>query len=433
MIVAGKRQASRSGSIMLEKLSHYKEENSVEKGFVSAVPTAKLAPGKNPSQPISLVELQGSFSTYFDDLPDPRVDRTKQHLLKDILVITILAVIAGADGWEDIENYGLSKQQWLEEFLELPNGIPSDDTFRRVFEKLDPEALEKKLSQWLQQILGSVFQEIIPIDGKSLRGSYDREKGLKNLHLVTAWASEQRLVLGQVKVEDHSNEITAIPALLELIDIGGAIITIDAMGTQTEIVRLIHQKKADYVVALKSNHPTLYTQVKKWFETAKFQEFQGIKISYDSRTEKGHHRVETRKVWAVPVAELGGLYKQEQWANLRTIVIVERTRNLWNKTTYEVQFYLSSLPVDAQLNGRAIRQHWGIENQVHWSLDVTFNEDKCRIRSLNSPQNLALLRRMALNAVNQETTLQRSLRQKRKRAAMNNDYMMQILKCFCQA
>jgi DDE_Tnp_1-associated/Transposase DDE domain len=243
---------------MLEKLSYYKEEKSVEKGFASAVPTAKSAPGKNHSQPISLLELQGSFSTYFDDLPDPRVDRTKQHLLKDILVITILAVIAGADGWEDIENYGLSKQQWLEEFLELPNGIPSDDTFRRVFEKLDPQALEKKLSQWLQQILGSVFQEIIPIDGKSLRGSYDREKGLKNLHLVTAWASEQRLVLGQVKVEDHSNEITAIPALLELIDIAGAIITIDAMGTQTEIVRLIHQKKADYVVALKSNHPTLY-------------------------------------------------------------------------------------------------------------------------------------------------------------------------------
>ena len=260
----------------------------MEKGFASAVPTAKSAPRKNYSQPISLLELQGSFSTYFDDLPDPRVDRTKQHLLKDILVITILAVIAGADGWEDIENYGLSKQQWLEEFLELPNGIPSDDTFRRVFEKLDPQALEKKLSQWLPKILGSVFQEIIPIDGKSLRGSYDREKGLKNLHLVTAWASEQRLVLGQVKVEDHSNEITAIPALLELIDIAGAIITIDAMGTQTEIVRLVHQKKADYVVALKGNHPTLYTQVKDWFETAKAQNFQGIKISYDSRTEKGH-------------------------------------------------------------------------------------------------------------------------------------------------
>jgi len=223
-----------------------------------------------------------------------------------------------------------------------------DDTFRRVFEKLEPKVLEQKLSQWLQQIMGSVLQEIIPIDGKSLRGSYDREKGLKNLHLVTAWASAQRLVLGQVKVEDHSNEITAIPALLELIDISGAIITIDAMGTQTEIVRLIRQKKADYVVALKSNHPTLYNQVKDWFATAKTQKFMESEMSYDSRTEKGHHRVETRKVWAVSVAQLGGLYKQEQWAGLRTIVIVERVRHLWNKTTREVQFYLSSLPVDAK-------------------------------------------------------------------------------------
>ena len=405
----------------------------MEKGFERVVNEAKSSPKPDRSQPLSMQHLQACLSTYFDDIPDPRVDRTKQHLLKDILVITILATIAGAQGWEDIENYGLSKQQWLKEFLELPNGIPSDDTFRRVFEKLDPKVLEQKLSQWLQQIMGSVLQEIIPIDGKSLRGSYDREKGLKNLHLVTAWASGQRLVLGQVKVEDHSNEITAIPALLELLDIAGAIITIDAMGTQTEIVRLIRQKKADYVVALKSNHPTLYNQVKDWFETAKTQDFMGIEMSYDSRTEKGHHRLETRKVWAVSVAQLGGLYKQEQWAGLRTIVIVERVRHLWNKTTREVQFYLSSLPVDAQLNGRAIRPHWGIENQVHWSLDVTFNEDKSRIRSLNSPQNFALVRRIALNAVNQETTLQRSLRQKIKRAAMNNDYMMQILKSFCQA
>jgi predicted transposase YbfD/YdcC len=405
----------------------------MEKGFARVVNQPKSSPTISRPGPIDLQDLQMGLSNYFDDLPDPRVDRTKQHLLKDILVITILATIAGAVGWEDIENYGLSKQQWLEEFLELPNGIPSDDTFRRVFEKLDPKVLEQKLSQWLQQIMGSVCQEIIPIDGKSLRGSYDREKGLKNLHLVTAWASEQRLVLGQVKVEDHSNEITAIPALLELIDISGAIITIDAMGTQTEIVRLIRQKKADYVVALKSNHPTLYNQVKSWFESAKAQEFMGVEMSYDSRTEKGHHRIENRQVWAVSITQLGGLYKQEQWAGLRTIVIVERVRHLWNKITHEVQFYLSSLPVDAQLNGRAIRQHWGIENQVHWSLDVTFNEDKSRIRSLNSPQNFALVRRLALNAVNTETTLQRSLRQKIKRAAMNNDYMMQILKCFCQA
>jgi predicted transposase YbfD/YdcC len=175
------------------------------------------------------------------------------------------------------------------------------------------------------------------------------------------------LVLGQVKVEDHSKEITPIPALLEILDIAGAIITIDGMGTQTEIVRLIHQKKADYAVALKSNYPTLYNQVKGWFETAKTQEFLGIEMSYYSRTEKGHHRLETRKVCAVSLAKLGGLYKQEQWVDLRTIVMVERVRHLWNKTTHDVQFYLSSLPVDAQLNGRAIRQHWNIENQVYWS------------------------------------------------------------------
>jgi predicted transposase YbfD/YdcC len=261
------------------------------------------------------------------------VERTKHHLLKDILVIALLAVIAGANGWEDMENYGISKLTWLKKFLKLPNGIPSDDTFRRVFEKLEPKILEQKLAQWINQLIGSIGQEVIPIDGKSLRGSYDREKGVKNLHLVTAWASEHRLVLGQVKIEDHSNEITGIPALLELIDITGAIITIDAMGTQAEIVRLIRQKKADYVVTLKSNHPTLYNQVKTWFEMAKSQLFEGIEVSQDSRTEKGHDRVGIRKVWAVPVAALGRLYKQEQWTDIQTIVFVERVRHLWNKTT----------------------------------------------------------------------------------------------------
>ncbi|MCA2657053.1 MAG: ISAs1 family transposase, partial [Microcystis sp. M049S2] len=187
-------------------------------------------------------------------MPDPRVSRTQKHLLTDILVIAILAVIAGAEGWEDMENYGLSKQCWLSEFLELPNGIPSDDTFRRVFERINPEALAKVLSQWLPHLIGSLSGEIVPIDGKNLRGSYDRNQGIKALHLVTAWAGEQKLVLGQVKVEDKSNEITAIPALLELLDLQGAIITLDAMGTQTAIINHIQAKKADYVVALKANH-----------------------------------------------------------------------------------------------------------------------------------------------------------------------------------
>ncbi len=389
-------------------------------------PTAKTA----KLSPIS--QIQADLSSYFTDVKDPRVNRTKKHLLKDILVIAILAVIAGAQGWEDIENYGCAKQQWLEEFLELPNGIPSDDTFRRVFERIDPIALSECLTKWVQQLIPSLEPKIVPIDGKCLRGSSDREQGIKALHLVTAWVAEQNLTLGQIKVEDHSNEITAIPTLLELIDIQGAVITIDAMGTQTEIVRLIRQKKADYVLALKTNHPTLHAQVKKWFELAFANNFEGITVSTARRVEKGHHRTEKRCCWAVPLSEFGGLYKQEQWSGLQTIVMVERTRHLWNKVTHEVQFYLSSLPADAQNLGHAIRTHWGIENQVHWTLDVTFNEDHCRIRSCNSPRNLALLRRMALNALNQEKSLKRSLRQKMKRAAMNNNYMMTVLQSFCQ-
>ena len=385
--------------------------------------TAKLTP---------IAEIQANLSHYFSEIKDPRVTRTKKHLLQDILVIATLAIIAGAEGWEDIENYGHAKLQWLSEFLELPHGIPSDDTFRRVFERIDPEALARSLTKWVQQLIPSLEQEIVPIDGKCLRGSYDRENGIKALHLVTAWVAQQNLTLGQIKVEDRSNEITAIPALLELIDVTGAIVTIDAMGTQTEIVRLIQRKKADYVLALKSNHPTLHAQVKNWFDKARASNFQGITVSTDRRVEKGHHRTEKRLVWAVPLSELGGLYKQEQWSGLQTIVMVERTRHLWNKVTHEVQFYLSSLPADAQNLGNAIRTHWGIENQVHWTLDVTFNEDRCRIRSCHSPRNLALLRRMALNALNQETTLKRSLRQKMKRAAMNNDYMMTVLQSFCQ-
>ncbi len=284
----------------------------------------------------------------------------------------------------------------------------------------------------MQQLIPSLSQKIVPIDGKCLKGSYDREGGIKALHLVTAWVAEQNLTLGQIKVEDRSNEITAIPALLELIDIKGAIITIDAMGTQTEIVRLIHHKQADYVLALKSNHPTLHSQVKKWFDTAVAKNFEGIAVSIDRRVEKGHHRREKRVVRAVSLSEFGGLYKQEQWLGLKSIVMVERTRHLWNKVTHKVHFYLSSLPPDAHVLGNAIRTHWGIENQVHWTLDVTFNEDQSRIRSGHAPRNFALLRRMALNALNLEKTLKRSLRQKSRRASMDNDYMITVLQSFCQ-
>jgi predicted transposase YbfD/YdcC len=374
--------------------------------------------------------IQQSLVEHFSDIKDPRVERTKKHQLTDILVIAILAIIAGAQGWEDIENYGISKQAWLEEFLALPNGIPSDDTFRRVFEFIDPEALNRCFLRWVETLITLRAGEIIPIDGKTIRGSYDRNQGQSALHLISAWASEHSLVLAQVKVEDKSNEITAIPALLELLDITGAIITIDAMGTQTEIAQQIIAKKADYVLALKANHPTLYSQVKEWFEKAQAQQWKGINVSYDKRIEKAHHRREIREVWTVPVAAIGELYQPKLWAGLQSLVMVIRVRHLWNKTTREVQFYLTSLNSDALIIGRAIRKHWGIENQAHWTLDCTFAEDACRIRSFHSPQNFALLRRLALNALNREQTYKRSLRQKMKRAAMDNNYLIQVLSCF---
>jgi predicted transposase YbfD/YdcC len=384
---------------------------------------------RKPKEIADISSIQQSLVEHFAPIKDPRVERTKKHQLQDILVMAILAIIAGAQGWEDIENYGISKQQWLEEFLALPNGIPSDDTFRRVFEFIDREALNRCFLQWVETLVSSMGGEIIPIDGKTIRGSYDRNQGQSALRVVSAWASEQRLVLAQVKVEDKSNEITAIPALLELLDITGAIITIDAMGTQTEIAKQIVANKADYVLALKANHPTLYSQVEQWFETEKANNFQGVDVSYDKRIEKAHHPTEIREVWTLPVAAIPQLYQPKVWEGLQSLVMVVRVRHLWNKTTREVQFYLTSLHSDAQLIGRAIRKHWGIENEAHWTLDCTFAEDACRIRSFHSPQNFALLRRFALNALNCEKTYKPSLRQKMKRAAMENNYLIQILSC----
>ena len=298
-----------------------------------------------------------------------------------------------------------------------------------MFEFINPEALNRCFLSWVETLVRKTGGEIIPIDGKTIRGSYDRNQGKSALHVISAWSSEQHLVLAQMKVENKSNEITAIPALLELLDITGAIITIDAMGTQIEIAKKIIDKKADYVLALKANHPTLFSQVSEWFEIAQANNFPGIDVSYDQRIEKGHHRTEIREVWTIPVTAIGALYQPKLWAGLQSVVMVVRLRHLWNKTTREVQFYLTSFLSDAQLIGRAIRKHWGIENEAHWTLDCTFAEDACRIRSFHSPENFSLLRRIALNALNREQSYKRSLRQKMKRTAMDNNYMIQVLNC----
>ena len=400
--------------------------------MVKGFGAAKESPKKS-SKPAPLLQagdgekIQQQWSEHFENLTDPRGKQGVLHPFMSIVMIAILATIGGAKGWEDIEIYGVSHENWLSSFLSLPFGIPSADTYRRLFEKISPLAMEQSFNSWLSSVVEDLGAQVIPIDGKTVKGSYDRNKEQSALHLVSAWASKNRLFLGQVKVKSKTNEITAIPALLELLDISGCIITIDAMGTQTEIAHQIQAQGADYILALKGNHPTLYREVEQWFKTAQESNLQGIEYTHDVRVESGHHRREKREVTAVPLNQMGGLYKQAQWSGLQAIVRVVRTRHLWNKTEKEVMFYLSSLPPDAQRLGKAIRQHWSIENQLHWVLDLTFGEDACRIRTGNAPENIALLKRWSINLLNQETSFKKSTRQKARRASMDSSYLLKVL------
>jgi predicted transposase YbfD/YdcC len=397
------------------------------KGFDLTLDSAK-AKTQQPLPPaIDAASVQQQWQSQFAELEDPRGRQGVEHPFLSIVMIAILATIGGATGWEDIATYGESHETWLSTLFSLPNGIPHADTYRRLFERLNPEALERCFLGWVNQIVEGSGAQVIPIDGKTIKGSYDRNHQQSALHVVSAWASEHRLLLGQVKVDAKSNEITAIPALLKLLDISGCIITLDAMGTQKEIAREIIGHGADYVLCLKANHPTLWANVTAWFEQAEAVNFAALEHSYDTRVESGHHRREHRQVWAVPVTAMGELHQIEQWAGLNTIVMVKRVRHLRNKVTREVMFYLSSLPWDAALIGRAIRTHWGIENQLHWVLDVTWGEDKSRIRRGHGGENMALLRRLAISVLNQETSKKRSLKQKAKRAAMSPDYMLSVL------
>ncbi len=393
------------------------------KGFQNSV---KAQEKRNNSQ-LDSHFLEESFFQNFSALNDPRIERSKEHLLIDIVAISILAVVSGAEGWVAIETYGKAKYQWLKEFLSLPNGIPSHDTFSRVWSRIEPSEFQECFQVWVSSITKKLGVEVIAIDGKTLKQSYDREAQQKALHIVSAWSSSHQLVLGQKKVNDKSNEITAIPALIEMLEIEGGIVTIDAMGCQKEITRLIRQKKGDYIIALKANQKGLYQEIKEWFDDVEAEGFKDGEHSYDQQIEMGHHRVEKREVIAVSVSSLPSFRNQSLWTDLKTVVMVKSKRKLWNKTTTEVRFYISSVEKDAQKIGRAIRSHWGIENSLHWTLDVTFSEDKSRIRKDNSPENFALLRRLAVNLLKQEKTVQGSLKMKRYRASMDNDYLTKIL------
>lgn len=365
------------------------------------------------------------IAEHFESVEDPRIERSKEHLLIDILTIAILAVICGADGWVGIETYGKAKQNWLKTFLALPNDIPSHDTFARVFARLDPEQLQTAFLSWVRSVSQLTAGEVIAIDGKTARRSYDKGQEKGAIHMVSAWASQNRLVLGQRKVDDKSNEITAIPELLKVLDLQGCIVTIDAMGTQKAIAAQIVAQGGDYVLALKGNQGNLFEDVEQLFDWATSQAFTGSDHDFHETLETGHGRIEKRRCWSLGQVE--GLIDGEKWARLTSIARVEAMRECNGQTSREVRYYISSLAPDAQRLAEAIRTHWSVENPLHWVLDVAFREDDCRIRTGHAPENFTLLRHLAVSALNQEKTAKVGIKNKRLRAGWDDDYLLKVL------
>lgn len=370
--------------------------------------------------------LERSVLKHFQDISDPRETSRNTYPLTSIITIAILAVISGSDGCVAIETYGKVKQSWLETFLDLPDGIPSHDTFSRVLSALDPKELESCFLSWIKTIIEKLDIELIHIDGKEHNGSYDRKGKIKSLHSVSAWSSEHGLSLAQEKVDSKSNEIKAVPLLLNLLDLRGATVTLDAMGTQFAIAQQIRKAGGNYNLALKGNQGKLSKQVEKWFKEAESQDWQGIEYSYHETFDSGHYRSDARQVWSVSVNQLPPLHRQGIWHGLSTVIMVKSTRVLWNKTTTAVRFYISSLEPDAQRDCHIIRSHWSIENSCHWVLDVVFNEDASRIRKGHGAQNFGTLRRLSLNLLKKEPS-KHSLKMKRYLAGMDNDFLMKIL------
>lgn len=363
--------------------------------------------------------METSLHKHFRNLSDPRTGNHKRHLLIDILILTVIAVICGAESWDSIEMFGKSKQDFLKRFLRLPNGIPSHDTINRVFSLLRPEKFEQVFSEWVDSLKSpEIDKEVVAIDGKVIKGSKDTFHEHPAIHIVSAWAVSNQLVLGQHKVAGKSNEITAIPKLLEILDIEGCIITIDAMGTQKKIAETIIDEKADYILALKGNQGEVVEQAKKMF---RIQEPDSISEDVD----KGHGRIETRKCEVIH--NMTFFDEKDKWSSLRSVVRVTSTRQIRGKSTEEQRLYISSLDVTASQFNKYIRQHWGVENSLHWTLDMVFNEDYQRKRNGMAAQNFALAQKMALNLLKKESSTKISVKNKRLKAAWDNDFLLKIL------
>jgi predicted transposase YbfD/YdcC len=375
-----------------------------------------------PKKPLEVIE------EYFSKVNDPRRDRTKDHKLIDIIAIAICAVICGAEGWTDIELFGNSKLHWLATFLELPNGIPSHDTFGRVFSLIDAQQFQLAFYEWVWAVNDIIQGQVINIDGKCLRGSDDQRLGKRAIYMVSAWAVENELVLGQRKVDEKSNEITAIPELLKMLALSGCIVTIDAMGTQTAIAKTIREAKADYILSVKENQGHLFEDIATLFAVDQAQNFKYASLEYKKTVNKGHGRIEVRECWSTSNPEYLQLIRGlENWAGLQSIAMVVCTRIIDSKESKDVRYYISSLLSNAEQILQAVRKHWSIENKLHWVLDVALNEDRSRVRKDQAPENFAVLRHIALNLLKQEKTAKGGIHAKQFLAALNEEYLLKVL------
>lgn len=375
-----------------------------------------------------------SLVAQFESLVDPRVDRTKDHKLVDVLVIAVCTLLCGGETFNDMEDFGHAKLDWFKTFLQLPNGIPSHDTFNRVFAALDPRQFLDCFLRWTQALRQTVAQEMVSIDGKALRRAYQKKDHLK--FVVSAWAEENGLVLGQLKVEDKSNEITAVPELLRVLELSGCIVTLDAMGCQKKIAREIKEADADYVLALKGNHETIHQEVQEFLDATLAEQKSwrppGVEVPSAAANlatlqtvEKDHGRLETRRYYQSD--QIGWFADLESWEGLRTVGMVEAVREINGPQSMERRYYLSSLPLDVKLFARAVRSHWGIENKVHWLLDVCLHEDQSRARAGHAAENLATLRRLALNKLKREKTKKRGIKGKQLNASWDHAYLLRLL------
>jgi predicted transposase YbfD/YdcC len=375
--------------------------------------------------------------THFEDLPDPRSPSGRRHVLLDLLAIAICAVICGADGWVAVEEFGHSKAQWFATFLRLPHGIPSHDTFGRVFAMLEPKAMERCFMRWVAGLVRACGGKLVSFDGKSLRQSFEHAWDKSGMaHLVSAFVGANRLVLGQLAVpqagadeeQRRGNELTVLPELLELLDLKGATVSIDAIGCQRGLAEKVLEKGADYVLCVKENQPKLLERVKASMELAVLEGLSRTAGKFFREVDGDHGRIETRRVWVADAAAWLDQGLLARWPGLASIACVERVREIGDKTESEKHYYISSLrDCDAQVMAGAVRGHWAIENQLHWHLDVSFGEDACRVRKDHGPENLSRLRRIALNLLQAETTCKRGVKTKRLRAGWDHDYLLRVL------